>query len=129
MAGRWLQRRATVPSRFAIERHRNEMQVFSDRESGHPKTPMTLRQAFKKDAKVTADISRMIQDKEVTGSVAKKLKTTTLGKLLYEAEKTPGGLDRFYQVIEKDQERYSIELCVFKRKQEQFDREHGLSHQ
>lgn len=122
----WLQHRATVPSRAVIERYNNEMQLYSERESGYPRAPMSLRQAFKKDAKVQGDISRMMKDKDVSASVAKKLKTIMLGKLFEETERTPGGLDRFYRVIEKDQERYSRELSAFKRKQKEFDRERGL---
>lgn len=54
------------------------------------------------------------------------LKTKLLAKLFDEAEKRPGGLDRFLHQVERDHERYSKEMKEFRRKLEEFDRDHGL---
>lgn len=45
----------------AIQKYRNELAVFKERERGHPKAPMTLRQAHKNDCSVerrTANTAR-----------------------------------------------------------------------
>lgn len=127
----WLQRRATMPSRAALARYRDELRVYVERERGHPKARKTLRQVFKDDERVLSEVAQVLSQHS-TGASARTLrtlrtlKTQTLLRLFEEAENTPGALDRFYHVLEKDQERYARELKEFKDKQTQFDEEHGL---
>ena len=45
----WLQKRATKPSPDAIALYREEMTVYVERESGHPKAAIPLQRAFKQD--------------------------------------------------------------------------------
>lgn len=99
----WRQRRVTMPSLRTISRYREEMRVHVERESGHPSAPKTLRQVFKADEKIQADDAQILRNHSVSGAAARTLKTKTLTKLFQEAEGTPGALDRFYPLVEKDQ--------------------------
>lgn len=122
----WLQRRVTVPSRRTILRYREDIRMHVERESGHPPAPKTLRQVFKEDDNILAKADSILSHHSVSGQTAKALKAKTLAELFQEAENTPGGMDRFYPLVEKDQERYSKELKEFKKKQEDYDKDHGL---
>ena len=54
------------------------------------------------------------------------MRNLALKRMFEEAEKTPGALDRFYHIVEKDQERDAQQLKDFKKAQKSFDRGHGL---
>ena len=55
------------------------------------------------------------------------MRNLTLKRMFEEAEKTPGAVDHFYHIVEKDQERYARELKDFRKVQKQFDKEHGFA--
>lgn len=121
----WLQRRATIPSREALLQYQNQLQTYIQRGTEEPSGVMTLRQAFKKDAEIANQATRILQERGESVS-NKVLRSAVIAKLFAEASSKPGGLDRFLHAVERDHERYAEELKVFKETVKQFDREHGL---
>lgn len=122
----WLQRRATTPSRRAVEQYRNDLSIYVHREKDRPKAPKTLRQIFREDEKVLEEVSRVLARHNLHGQAERSLRIQTLTGLFNDAEKTPGAFDRFQYLLEQDEERYSRELKEFKKKQDEFDKKHGL---
>lgn len=122
----WLQKRATNLSRRALERYRYDLSTYVQREKGRPKAPKTLRQIFREDEKVLEEVSRVLAGHNLHRQAEKSLRSQTLMRLFNDAEKTPGAFDRFQYLLEQDQERYFRELKDIKKKQEEFDKEHGL---
>ena len=119
----WLQRRVTAPSMSCITRYREGLQLFKEREAGSPTPPKTIRQIFKEDEKIRekVDLIRSAQD-----AAHRESKAVINSRLFNEADRTPGGLDRFLILVEADVERYGREMESFKRIQEAFDRRHNL---
>lgn len=120
---RWLQRGVTVPSRMAIERYKNELQTFSARENGYPGAPATVKQCFKNDQAVRGQASQLMNERRIPQTNS-KARTKVLNNLFEKAENTPGALDR-YHMVEKDLERFSRDLKLFKEHQREFDKERG----
>lgn len=122
---RWLQRRVTVPSREVIQKYRDEITTFVERNNGNPSQPLTVKQCFKRDQNNQAKVTRIMQEREISSSDS-RAKTKLFSDLFEEAENTPGALDQFNYMVEKDLERYSRELEQFKEHQKQFDIERGF---
>lgn len=53
-------------------------------------------------------------------------KKKIIAQLSSEAEKLPGGLEKYHALVEQDHERYSRELKVFKERVMSFDIGNGL---
>lgn len=122
VSDQWLQKRVTRPSTVAIAKYRSQLQLFNDREHGHPKSARTVRQVFKDDATIKAEVFRIRQQPGETRSAAK-----VTASLFDEASSKPGGLDRFEHMVERDLERYAAELKTFiEVTQRKFDEDHGL---
>lgn len=59
----WLQRRATVPSREALESYRNRLRMFNERWNGEPSAPKTVLQLFKLDEDVGNRVTQKLQER------------------------------------------------------------------
>lgn len=119
----WLQRRVTLPSRHALDKYKNSLQEYIQRYSNEPSAPMSVRQAFKKDPAVIEQVAQIMRDQ---GPGPRDLKNKLINKLFNEAEKKPGGLDRFLHLVEKDLERFAKVTKEFENELQIFDRDHGL---
>lgn len=101
VSDRWLQHNATMPGDAAIEKYRKELRLFVEREKAHPRAPMNIRQAFKSDPVVVEMANKVFQENGRRGvsdaSVAK-----SEDRMFIEAENSPGRLDQYQHVVEKD---------------------------
>lgn len=120
-----MHRFVTLPDRLAVERYRSEIHIFAEREKGHPSAPRTVKQFFKKDLKIIDKVIELVRERGLSPTDS-KAKTKISNELFLRHENTVGGLDRFFQMVEKDLERYARELKVFKDSQKEFDRRNGL---
>lgn len=119
----WMQRRVTAPDPTTLETYKNDLQIYIERYRNEPSPPQTIRQVFKKDATVLQQVGQMVGE-NAEGS--RGAHTKLIGKLFDEAEKKPGGLDRFQHQVERDLERYAREMKEFKKGLRKFDEEHNL---
>ena len=94
-----------------MEKYQNDMRTFIERGKGEPDAPKTIRQVLKADEGVRSHVERLL---EKSGTRAKGAKTKLFNKLFEELENQPGGLDKFQHLLEKDHERYAVELRAFK---------------
>lgn len=120
----WGQQRVTIPSQQAINGYRNAVALYKERMRGQPAAPKTLKQVFRADpdTKARAESQRQRPGCQAGDTVAK-----ITARLFDVAELTPGALDRFRYLVEKDLERYARELKVFRETTlKQFDEENNL---
>lgn len=122
----WLQRRATLPNREALESYKSNLRMFNERWSGEPSTPKTVRQIFKQHEDVGRTVTQILHERGKDTS-NRSLRTPQYSKLFEEASNQPGGLDRYLHLVEKDHERYARDLKQFKDKMVKFDHDHGLT--
>lgn len=122
---RWLQRRVTVPCREVIRKYRDELTTFVERNNGSPLQPLTLKQCLKHDHNNESKVRRIMLERGISSS--SRAKTKLFNDLFEEAENTPGALDQFNYMVEKDLKRFSRELEQFKEQQKQFDIERGFT--
>lgn len=131
--GYWLHVRPTQPDVDGVQKYRNHIRLCRTRDIGYPAPPLTLRQAFKNDPAVMKQVS-VLYASSLSGigeavshqSNEKSRKARIAAQLFNEAEKLPGGLDRYNLLVEKDHERYSRELKTFRESVMRFDLANGL---
>lgn len=111
----WLQNRVTVPCTTAIEKYRNEISVFIEREKGIPKAPTTLRMARKKDSIIKREMELKLRNGDgIRGDSVAKAKGRVFAELFQRDELQPGAFDKHEHIVAKDMERYAMELQFFR---------------
>lgn len=121
----WLQKPVASPSPAALLKYRDELEVYKQKEAGHPLAAKSVRQLLKFDAEIKEKAERI--RRASAGRTAESM-AKILRRLFDEATNKPGGLEKFERLAEKELERYAAQIKVFREvTQHKCDEEHGLA--
>lgn len=119
----WFQKRVTPVSTATINEYLDTVRIYNLREKGHPKAPLSLRQAFRGDG----DVKKQIEDIKSTSGQHPATDAKIASRLFEQAQLKPGGMDKYERIVSDDMARYAGELKRFRETtQRDFDLQHGF---